>query len=176
MLLTPRFCGVKDIGWRKWGLKKEQTSGVQQPDAKRRWAGNRPARVRAGMAGEVTCDSAGELVKDKTISCVTNQHKTRLSANGDISSFQKGGEVVLPGLLGPADIYKASEVYKASFSGWCAGSGTRSAQETNVFIVSMKLMSLLLCFHIVTICLLSTTRCQESHVLWIMRPSPPEFT
>lgn len=144
MLLTPRFCDVNDFGWRKWGLKKEQKSGVQQPDANEHWAGNRPARVRAGMAGEVTCDSAGELVKDKTnISCVTDQHKTRLSANGDISSFQKAGEVILPGLLGPADMYKAS------FSGWCADSGTRSAQETNVFIVSTKLMSLLLCIHIV---------------------------
>lgn len=130
MLLTPRFCGVNDFGWRKWGLKKEQKSGVQQPDANERWAGNQPARVRAGTASEVTCDSAGELVKDKTnISCVTNQHKTRLSANGDISSFQKAGEVILPGLLGPADMYKASEVYRASFSGWCADSGTRSVKK-----------------------------------------------
>lgn len=99
MLLTPRFCGINDIGWRKGGLKKEQKSGVQQPDAKERWAGNWPARVRDGMAGEVTCDSAGELVKDRTdISCVADQNKTR-SANGGLTSFQKGGEVILPGLL-----------------------------------------------------------------------------
>lgn len=132
IMLTPQFHGMNDIVWQKEGEKKGTEFGVQQPgfyclvlhgveqvtEACFTLGWSCLALPPSQRCDGRCCGNSWRAIQTSAV--VTNQNKTGLPDNRDISSFQKGDTVTLSGLMTCWPSFQV--VHEFSFSRWCANS------------------------------------------------------